>query len=290
MGVGDKGAFTLVLGGGGLSGIAWMTGLIAGLADGGVDLASAGRIIGTSAGSTVAAQLSSGLSTEELFARQTDPALQPAEMMPSMAQLMTFLRGFQACLAIPDPVERRQRLCALAVDSETASEPERRAIIAGRLPLHDWPGQRLELTAVEVATGKPCVFDAHAGIGLVDAVAASCAVPGVWPPVTISGQRYVDGGLRSADNADLAIGDDIVVILSPIGGVTVGDGPSSLAREVAALEGSGATVITIEPDSEARSAMGTNALDPSIRAAAAQAGRHQGQREASRLAGLLSRR
>jgi NTE family protein len=69
----------LVLGGGGVAGIAWMTGLLAGLADAGQDVTGADLLVGTSAGAAVAAQVGSGLSLDALFARQTDPALQARE-------------------------------------------------------------------------------------------------------------------------------------------------------------------------------------------------------------------
>ncbi len=275
----------LVLGGGGVSGVAWMIGLAAGLADEGVDLAAAGRIIGTSAGSTVGAQLRSGLAIAELYARQVDPARQAREISPPLQQLLAMVEAFRACAAIADPLERRRRLCAIALDSRTVSEAERRAVIAGRLPSPQWPARPLDLTAIDAETGELRIFDADAGAALVDAVAASCAVPGVWPPATIAGRRYVDGGLRSADNADLAAGHAAVAILSPIGGLALTGGPSALATETAALEAAGAAVIAVEPDAEARAAMGFNALDPSTRAAAAEAGRAQGRREAARFAG-----
>lgn len=285
--VGGGGA--LVLGGGGVSGVAWMIGLVAGLEDEGVDVRTASRIIGTSAGSTVGAQLRSGLTTAELFARQVDPGRQGREISPPLEQLMAMMQAFRSCAGIDDPLERRLRIGRIALDSRTVSEAERRAVIAGRLPSPDWPAGPLQLTAVDAETGELRIFDADAGVALVDAVAASCAVPGIWPPVTIAGRRYVDGGLRSADNADLAAGDASVAILSPIGGAAPDGGPSTLATEAARLESAGASVVTVEPEPAARSAMGLNALDPSTRAAAAQAGRAQGRREAGRLGDWATR-
>jgi NTE family protein len=278
-----NGAFTLVLGGGGVAGIAWMTGFLMGLADIGLDLRSAGRIIGTSAGSTVGAQLWSGLSLEELFARQVDARQRVREISPPRRQLAVLLEVSLACAEIADPLEKRQRLGRLAMDSHTVSEAERRAVIAGRLPSHHWPARPLQLTAIDAESGALRIFDAEANINLVDAVAASCAVPGVWPPVAIGDHRYIDGGMRSADNADLATGDASVIILSPIGGLEQGRGESTLATEITTLETGGARVIAVQPDPEARSAMGSNALDPSIQPAAALAGRTQGRNDAARL-------
>jgi len=70
------------------------------------------------------------------------------------------------------------------------------------------------VTAVDAATGEFRTFDRDSGVPLVQAVAASCAVPGVYPPVTIGGRRYVDGGMRSAANVDLAAGVERVVVLA----------------------------------------------------------------------------
>src|ERR1700677_148088 len=75
---------TLVLGGGGVAGIAWITGLLAGLADAGHDVTGVDLIVGTSAGSTVGAQLGSGVSLEELYARQTEPDRQTPEIMADL--------------------------------------------------------------------------------------------------------------------------------------------------------------------------------------------------------------
>jgi NTE family protein len=277
-----KGDFTLVLGGGGVSGIAWTTGLLAGLADAGVDLRSAARIIGTSAGSTVGAQLWSGLSIEQLFARQVDPTQRAREISPPFWQLKALFEAFRVCADIADPLEKRKRMGRIAIASQTVSEAERRAVIAGRLPSHRWPASPLQLTAIDAESGNLHIFDAGSHVNIIDAVAASCAVPGVWPPVTIGHNRYIDGGLRSADNADLAVGDESVIIVSPIGGIEQGHGASSLATEVEVLNTAGARVIAVQPDPEARSAMGLNALDPATQAGAAIAGRAQGCRDAVR--------
>src|ERR1700723_3006889 len=92
----------------------------------------------------------------------------------------------------------------LALRVETVPEAKRRAVIAGRLPQHSWPSRRLAVVAVEANTGDVRVFDKDSGADLVDGGTASCAIPGIWPPVTIGGSRYIDGGARSVVNADLA--------------------------------------------------------------------------------------
>ncbi|KAA9166318.1 patatin-like phospholipase family protein [Amycolatopsis acidicola] len=263
----------LVLGGGGVAGIAWETGLLAGLSESGVQAADADRVIGTSAGSTVAAQLTSGVPLQELYDRQADPALQTRELVadldPAVAEQM-----FGAALQEDtDPAALRRRIGALALAAPTVSEAERREVIEARLPVHAWPETDLRIVAVDAATGEPRVFDRESGVGLVDAVAASCAVPGTWPPVTIGGARYIDGGVRSMENADLASGCERVLVLKAM---TVPD-VHELDDQVAALRAEGSTVTVVEPDEASLEALGINPLDPAVRGPAAKAGFAQGQ-------------
>ena len=257
--------------------------MVVGFADEGLELTRAGRIIGTSAGATVGAQLISGLSLEDLFQRQVKADLQSTEIVISPELMIECLGAFQSCAAIADPVERGARLGRIAMEAMTVSETDRRSVIADRLPTHQWPATALELIAVDAESGGLQVFEASGKARLVDAVAASCAIPGIWPPVLIAGRRYIDGGVRSPDNSDLAAGDRSVVILSPVGGASTDGKISSLQAEMMLLDGAGTKAIAFEPDAEARSAMGSNPLDPSIRAAAAQAGRTQGRQDAKRL-------
>jgi NTE family protein len=123
----------------------------------------------------------------------------------------------------------------------------------------------------------PCVFDSQSGAELVDAVAASCAVPGIWPPVTIGGRRYIDGGVRSSDNADLAEGSGRVVIISPLGYDPPIPSPMPLRQVVGQLRDRGSEVIVMVPDPASAAAIGANPLDPATRAPAADAGLAQGR-------------
>jgi NTE family protein len=273
----------LVLGGGGVAGIAWMTGVAAGLADEGVDLRAAEQILGTSAGATVGAQLSSGASLEELFARQADPERQTTEISPPFAMLRALLTASQDAIRIADVDERIRRLGRMALDCATVSESERRAVIAGRLPSHRWPANRLSVTAFDAETGELRLFDAASGVDLIDAVAASCAVPLIWPAVAIHGRRYLDGGLRSAEHADRVVGAGSVVILSPLGIDAQSFCGIGLRGEIGVLEANGSRVAVIEPDAAAKRAIGINLLDPGTRKPAAEAGRLQGRREARRI-------
>ncbi|HEX8733220.1 MAG TPA: patatin-like phospholipase family protein [Ktedonobacterales bacterium] len=263
------GGRALVLGGGGVTGVAWETGLLLGLAEAGLDLSMADVFVGTSAGSVVAAQLMSGASLATLYAAQVAAVSGEIAARMSAAALVQFM----VAMAWPgDPQRARTRLGHAALRVKTVSEAERRAVIARRVPTTDWPQQRLLITAVNAETGAAVVFDRESGVSLVDAVAASCAVPLVWPPVTINGQRYIDGGVRSVANVDLAKGCDRVVVLAPTtAAVRRADRPAS---QVAAL-GAGVRSIIVSPDAASRAAIGSNVLDPAHRALAAQAGRAQ---------------
>lgn len=267
----------LVLGGGGVAGIAWMTGLLAGLADAGHDVTGADLVIGTSAGATVAAQLGSGLPLDDLYARQVDPARQSAEIAAHVnldslaAEFGKYLQGSSS------PQDALRAAGAFALAATTVPEAARRAVITSRLPSPDWPARSMKIVAVDCETGATEVFDSASGVSLVDAVAASCAVPGIWPPVTIGGRRYMDGGVRSSDNADLAAGAARIVLLSPLGADSPLPTPMPLRKVVASLRDGGARVTVVSPDDASRPFIETNPLDPAVRAPAAAAGRAQGR-------------
>ncbi|MEU6388192.1 patatin-like phospholipase family protein [Streptomyces sp. NPDC046939] len=261
----------LVLGSGGVAGVGWLCGMLHGLAEAGVDLSDADTVIGTSAGAIVGAQLTSGkLDPAALYARQLAPH---SEETPGALGAGLLLRFAHAALTSRTAEAYGRRLGRLALTARTPDEAARRAVIAGRLVAHDWPARRLLITAVQARTGQFRVFDGKDGVGLVDAVAASCAVPGVWPPVTIGGARWIDGGMRSPANAHLAEEHARVVVLAPIG---AGGGVLRPARAQAArLAAAGARVALVTPDRAARRAFGVNSLDPKRRAPAARAGLRQ---------------
>jgi NTE family protein len=270
----------LVLGGGGVAGIAWMTGVLAGLAEAGQDVTGADLIVGTSAGAAVAAQVGSGLLLDALFARQVDPALQAREIAAELdlekiaAEFGELLTGMTSA---DTAQEAQRRVGAFALAARTVPEAERRAAVSSRLPSPQWPARRILLVAVDAETGETRVFDRQSGVDLIDAVAASCAVPGVWPPVTVGDRRYVDGGVRSSDNADLAAGCARIVVLSPLGDDSPFPSPMPLPDVVGRLRSEGSAVTVITPDEASVAAMGINPLDPATRLPAAQAGLAQGR-------------
>jgi NTE family protein len=254
----------LVLGGGGITGIAWMWGIMAGLKTAGVDLTGTDLVVGTSAGSVVGAQVASGLDPEERYQEQLAPP--DGEIGAAMGPGLLLRYGL-TLVGPSAPIKRRARMGRLAVRTAAVDEAQRIAVIESRLPVREWPDTPLRITAVDIETGEFRAFDRDSGVALVRAVAASCAVPGVWPPVTIDGRRYMDGGVRSGANADLAAGYERIVVVAPL---PRGMGASAFT-EVAKLRAS-ARVELVVPDDMARKSFGRNVLDPARRPAAARAG------------------
>jgi NTE family protein len=268
---------TVVLGGGGVAGIAWLTGVIAGLARGGVDLASADGFIGTSAGSVVGAQLACDVPVETLLAAQLSPPADAKEALRPYSQAAADEQNRRLMNKVDgDLTAARRRIGAFALRSETVPLQERRAIIAARLPCSSWPRRWLGVVAVDVHNGEPTLFHRGSDADFIDAVMASCAVPGVWPVVAIGGQQFMDGGIRSMTNADLALGASHVVVLSPLGYSEGNPVSGHLRAEVACLQATGCQVDLIVPDEAALRALGDNVLDPARRAPSAAAGLAQG--------------
>ena len=269
----------MVLGGGGLTGIAWEIGLLKGLRDGGVDVTGADTVIGTSAGSVVGAGLTGEEDLDDLYAEQITPA--PAEHGAEFGSraMVTLL----VLLALPGSGRsRRARIGRAARKAHPGPATERLAIFESRLrrpdgTLTDWPDRDLRITAVDAEDGSFHVFDRNGDVDLLHAMAASCAVPLVWPPVEINGRLYVDGGMRSPANADLATGCDVVLAVAPL--------PRALSKYHSLpeqLRRTGARrTAWIAPDQASLRAIGRNVLDPAMRTGAAQAGAAQGRRMAS---------
>jgi len=260
----------LVLGAGGHAASAWEIGVITGMAEGGVDVRDADVIVGTSAGSLVGALISSKLTPEELFQRQTDARLQTKETAPPVDFTRWRAEFVRAKEGPGDAVAVLKRYGALALQTATDLEEARRNMIAARLPSANWPEGGLRIVAVDVESGERRAFDRSSGVELIDAVAASGAVPGIWPPVALRGRRYMDGGVYSIDNADLAAGCEealIVTLPARVPPICV----SSLEAAVEMLRKSGARVEVVHPDEGSQAAFATvggNLLDPSVRPAA----------------------
>jgi NTE family protein len=294
----------LILGGGGPVGIAWEAGLLAGLAEGGVRLGEAEYICGTSAGSFVGSQLAMGKAPGDMAAailaeaqrpRPEPPPVngQPAERTAAPNLALLFQKMQEAESGKRDPKEVRAEIGAFALAAQTVDED---TFIRGfgrslsQEQAESWPGERdYACTAVDAVTGEFVVWTAESKVGLAKAVASSCSVPGVFPPITINGRRYIDGGMRSATNADLAKGhDQVVEIALRIAAMNAAGGLSPLDREVETLTASGSKVEVIYPDDASQKAFGVNLMDARVRPAACQAGLEQGRALAAQMSGVWS--
>jgi NTE family protein len=295
----------LVLGGGGAAGNAWLIGIIAGLAEAGLDMTEAADlVIGTSSGATAAAQVRSGIPPAELLTSVLSPPVQPVGQkreQPSSLPMATVFERMRAIgAAATSAADLRRAMGAFGLESDAilgpAATEQRRAMVAARLPRLEWPDRPMIVVAVNAHTGELAAFDRDSGVELVDAVTAATALPGMVPTHSINGARYVNGGVRSTDNADLASGYANVVVLTPL---SERSGPlppgqfeglrrspewgNDLASQVEALRKQGSRVEVITPDADSRAAMGTNQMDPATRIPAALAGFAQGKQEATRV-------
>ena len=260
----------LVLAGGGVTGIAWLLGVVAGLAEADVDVSHADLVVGTSAGAAAGAQITSGTPLGDLVARQLDPESKeiaaPLDVEVWRQTVADLVAG------APDANEARARVGRWALGVDTVPEAVRREVIEARLPVHEWPEQGLVIIVVDAESGEWQALDRASGVPLVDAVAASCAVPGVWPPVSFGGRRFVDGGVRSMTSADVAGDHDRVLVLVPV--ALADEQRAQLEAELATLAAE-TTTLVVEADEEAVAAFGPNPLDPAARAGAVKAGQRQ---------------
>ncbi|GAA0413352.1 patatin-like phospholipase family protein [Leifsonia naganoensis] len=288
----------LVLGGGGSAGNAWEIGVLAGLFDAGLDVTDADLTVGTSAGATVAAQINGATPPELLDAILTAVPPQrphaagpggppPGGLATGVSVVNHMERTDRIIASSSDAADMRRRMGAAALELEDpdGAGGRWREIVAGRLPDPAWPQRAIAITAIDARTGEGVVFDRDSGIELVDAVAASTSNGFGVPPYRIGDERYLDGGYRRNENADLAAGYARVLVLSPFGGRTRHplEWGMQLAAQVDELRAGGSEVETVFPDAAALAAFGDNMMDLSTRVPAARAGADQGRALAERL-------
>lgn len=289
----------LVLAGGGAAGNAWELGLLAGLSEAGVDVTAADLVVGTSAGATVAAQITADATPADLYAailREPPAPPRPGgagsdRRPPPAVSGPDYLAWSNGIIdAATDAADMRRRMGAAALERDAGDDSSGsrwRAVVAARLPSPDWPHRRVLITAVDAHTGEPVVFDRQSGVDLVDAVAASTSA---MTPYRIGERRFLNGGYRRSENADLAAGYERVLVMSPFGGrsrMPLAWG-MHLAAQVDELRAGGSRVETLFPDSGAGDVFDANALDPATRRPAALGGHEQGRAVADRLADFWS--
>lgn len=295
----------LVLGGGGSTGNAWLIGVLAGLFDSGLDVSSADLTVGTSAGSTAAAQLTTATPAELYAAVRAEGPVTDVPKPPAAAPAAgSSAAGSTSTAAVTGHLDRmrqviedssgaadmRRRVGTMALERAATSDGSWqgawRETVASRLPGALWPERAVQLTAVDAATGEPLVFDRASDVDLIDAVAASCS-SGL--PYEINGRHYIDGGFRSnAENADLGAGFARVLILAPFGhrSLVPESWGTHLATQVAVLREGGSGVEVVVPDARSEVLFGANAMDFRLRPTAAAAGYALARREVARIATL----
>jgi len=282
----------LVLSGGGPLAVAWEAGLLAGLAEAGVAADQADFILGTSAGAIVGAQLTTGRTPADLAAaileeengkpppgaRQYDPAA-----VASLPALFAKALGGSG-----DRAAARAEVGAQALAAKTPDEAEDIARVELMLGGAGWSDRGLGCTATDVADGSLRVLGRDSGGSLAQAVAASCSLPGISPPITIAGHRYMDGGFGSIANVDLARGYYCVLVVCFRPGGPSGERTTArLEQQVSSLRADGAAVEVIFPDAATQDALGPNVMDVRRRPAVVRAGMAQGKAEAALLKAFL---
>lgn len=281
----------LVLGGGGWIYVAWETGVLAGLADRGIDVRSADDILGTSAGAYVGTWIASGRDPRDI-AEELEQSQGRRRAVPKTFDSGASERIFEAISqATADAHELEPRhgraLGALALSGSLLAEDSYRRGVEKNIGREAWPG-RLRVIAVDADSGERRGFDATSGVPLSSAIAAAGAVPGLFPPIAIDGRRYIDGLARSSASADLAAdrANELALVVAPLPADS--DGPGiigalnrTLRREVAFLEAAGVRVVAITLSPEEQEACGPDNMDHSRYALALHAGRNRGRREAN---------
>ena len=290
-------ALGLVLGGGGVVGIAWEVGVLAGLADGlGWDPASPEVIVGTSAGSVIATLLRHGRTIEDLVAEQRSGGLRIGRTPPPAGEAVAdpgaALAVFRSWAGVEHmDADTARATAALAAAVATPDETAMVDSFRSALPDERWPDGDLRITGVSVSTGERVAWTAASGVELVRAVAASCAVPGMFPAITVGDDRYLDGGLWSGSNADVLVGDGLeaAVFIGPMGVGSTGLASFSaraLERERALLATAGTALELVEPG-DRFSAAAMQLMDPSRRVEALEIGLAEGTDAVERLRALL---
>jgi NTE family protein len=268
----------LILGGGGVLGLAWEIGLLHGLCGAGINLRGAHEVIGTSAGAFAGAALLDHRGIAWAYQRQIAASVREVAVASSVNVIERLTEILRQCAG--DDREAGRRIGVFSLENCMIDQKLRLAVVRERLDREDWPSDHLNFTAVDMDSGELHLLNRDSGIDLVHAAAASGAAPGIWPVVQAKGRRWVDGGSVSVTNAYLASRFDECIVVSPrptnLSGIPV----------QAEIDGCGKRdgALLIVPDVRSEAAIGQNNFDPMRRRAAAEAGHQQGLRFASEIA------
>jgi NTE family protein len=287
----------LVLGGGGTLGIAWLRGVLDGIAEhGDWDPRDARSFVGTSAGSLVSAGLAAGRrpggdSAEGQAWAQAAP---DAQMRRDggrgwLAWAGSAVRPL-APFALAATASGGAAVRAAALSAMPRGRPRLHQVTRGVERLDTTFDGRLRVVTVDRASGRRVIFGAPGApeAGVAEAVTASCSIPWVFAPVRIGGREYVDGGVWSLTNLDAtpAAKGERVLCLVPTGAAQPTASPLALLRlvthasllaEVVAVRSRGAQVQVVTPDGAVARELGTNLMDASRVGAVSQAAREQGR-------------
>lgn len=283
--IGNADRLAIVLAGGGDRVIAWQTGVLAGLADAGLDGREADAILGTSAGAIAAARLAAGADPRvdaDLIAA-APPVVIPGPHRRAVSEAVPRLReAAWESGNVHDETERRRRAGKFALPSRgVLSVGAHVARQAARLPKGDWPPS-LRLVAVDADTGERVVLDASTGVGLAEGVAAAGAVPGLVEPLNVGGRRFIDGALGSATNCDLLPdGVEFGIVITPTPSWANAGSLDELWNEALEAERSALAVrwiriIVIHASAAAAAAMGDDLTSAADAPRAVVAGREHG--------------
>ncbi|RDI55423.1 NTE family protein [Nocardia mexicana] len=250
-----------------------MAGLAAGLREAGVELGRADRFVGTSAGSIVGTVLAGDGDLARLLNPPPVSAPPPQVDQARLAEIFAIL-GRPAL----DPMQARRRVGELALAAGAGDPDDHVARISALVGPVPWPQRDLVVTSVDAESGELRAWTRDGAASLPQALAASTAVPGVFPPIPIDGRHYIDGGVRSSINADLAAGAELVVIVEPLAHM--------FPRIPSDTELGSATTISIVPDHATIGVFGVDVFNPAALVPAYEAGVRQATAAAPDLKGV----
>ncbi len=281
--------FALVLGGGGTVGVAWEVGVLAALADAGVQPSGAKVIVGSSAGSLVGTHIRQGRSIERLATEQREP-ISDGTGRPATTDLSGVMEVFTV---MSEAKERTpavfQEVGRIAMAAHTPPEADWIGRFEKMIDSSDWPKDDLWLTAVDCNTGTRRAWTKADGVPLPAAVASSCAIPGVFPPISLDGSRYTDGGLWSSSNLDIVLDADIDAAIF-VGPLRAGakDAVRQLEQEIELLAAHGKRAEAILPGEAFITEIGkANLMNSALRDRGVDLGIEDGAAAVDRILALL---